>query len=74
MDAPELPGFRTEEVAIGSATMVSLHGELDILYESHVTAGFVHQTQVATQVVRKRTELPVADPEKTAEPDGQAAN
>ena len=40
MDAPELPGFRTEEVAIGSATMVSLHGELDILYESHVTASF----------------------------------
>jgi tetratricopeptide (TPR) repeat protein len=34
----------------------------------------VHQTQVAAQVVRKRTELPVADPEKTAEPDGQAAN
>jgi anti-anti-sigma factor len=40
MDAPELPEFRTEEVAIGSATMVSLHGELDIHYESHVTAGF----------------------------------
>jgi tetratricopeptide (TPR) repeat protein len=33
----------------------------------------VHQDQYA-QVVRKRTELPVADPEKTAEPDGQAAN
>jgi tetratricopeptide (TPR) repeat protein len=34
----------------------------------------LHQTQVDAQVVRKRTELPVADPEKTAEPDGQAAN
>src|ERR1700722_1710133 len=34
----------------------------------------LHQTQAAAQVVRKRTELPVADPEKTAELDGQAAN
>ncbi len=40
MDAPGLPEFRTEEVAIGSATMVSLYGELDIHYESQVTAGF----------------------------------
>jgi tetratricopeptide (TPR) repeat protein len=34
----------------------------------------VHQTQVDAQVVRKRSELPVADPEKTAVPDEQVVN
>jgi anti-sigma B factor antagonist len=38
MEASDRPGFRTEEVVIGSAVMVSLHGELDIRYRSHVTA------------------------------------
>jgi anti-anti-sigma factor len=40
MDPPEPPEFRTEEVAIGSAAMVSLYGELDIHYEPHVVAAF----------------------------------
>lgn len=31
--------FRTEEVATASVSVVSLHGELDIKYESHVNAG-----------------------------------
>lgn len=31
------PGFRVEEVEIGSAAMVSLHGELDVQYRSQVT-------------------------------------
>jgi anti-sigma B factor antagonist len=38
MEASDRPGFRTEEVAIGSAVMVSLYGELDIRYQSHVLA------------------------------------
>jgi anti-sigma B factor antagonist len=38
MKAPDRPGFRTEEVAIGSAAMVSLYGELDIRYQSQVIA------------------------------------
>ncbi len=32
------PGFRVEEAAIGTAAMVSLHGELDVQYQSQVTA------------------------------------
>jgi anti-anti-sigma factor len=38
MDVSDGPGFRTEEVAIGSAAMVSLHGELDVRYQSQVIA------------------------------------
>ena len=37
---PAPPEFRTEEVAIGRAAMVSLHGELDIRWESRVAASF----------------------------------
>jgi anti-anti-sigma factor len=40
MSAPEPLQFRTEEVAIGTTAMVSLHGELDIQYGSQVVAGF----------------------------------
>ena len=39
MPASDRRGFRTEEVTIGSAVMVSLYGELDIRYQSHVLAG-----------------------------------
>src|ERR1700743_1359348 len=34
------PQFRTEEVAIGTAAMVMLHGELDIAWEKKVVADF----------------------------------
>ena len=40
MAEPEPPELRIEEVAIGSATVVRLHGELDIQWESRVAAGF----------------------------------
>jgi anti-sigma B factor antagonist len=36
----ELLEFRTEEVEIGSAAMVCLHGELDVQSEATVTEGF----------------------------------
>jgi anti-anti-sigma factor len=39
MDASDGPGFRAEEVAIGSAAMVSLYGELDVRYQSQVIDG-----------------------------------
>ena len=38
MPASDRRGFRTEEVTIGSAVMVSLYGELDIRFQSHVIA------------------------------------
>lgn len=40
MDTLAPTEFRTEEVVIGSTTMVSLHGELDIQHEPQVAASF----------------------------------